>query len=990
MTSSSSKKTEGMPRGSSYPAVVYVIELAGIAIAYFVLAKIGLALASINPSASPIWPPTGFALAAILLWGYRVFPAIFLAALVANVTTAGSIETASSIAAGNTLEAVVGGYLINLWSGGRNTFATPSGVAKFALVSLAVATPISATVGVASLTLADFADPAKFWQIWLTWWLGDLAGALVIAPVVVLCAMSDARSFERRELLETGAVIVAACGVGIFAFTPLILKSANWDPLGFLAILPLLWAALRRGQRDTAIAALILSCFAIWGTMLGGSPFVRNDLNDSFLLLLMFLISTSLPSLALSADVVQRRTAEEVLRRTQAELDTRVQERTAELAATNQTLQAEIEQRKRAESELQQQRVHLLEAQRMANLGSFVWDVGGNKVNWSDQLMQIYGVRAGEFQGTVDDFLARVHPDDRERVRDAITRAYSKGDRFQHGERIVRPNGEIRHLISSGEVVKDDQGNVVRVLGICQDVTERKVAEDALRQSEENYRILINGIRDYAIFMLDKNGYVKSWNVGAERITQYTATEAVGKHYRIFFADDECRRGVPERVLDIAARSGTQEAEGWRVRKDGSLFWASVVVDAIRDQQGALVGYAKITRDITESRETQAALQETREQLTQAQKMEALGQLTGGIAHDFNNLLMIIAGHTQILSRRLADPELKIPQSLDAIGVAAKRGANLTHQLLSFARRQRLNPEVVRLADRIGEMQGMIKSSLRGDIEFDCDIAADIWTIDIDVSELELALLNISVNARDAMPDGGTFSLTARNVRLKPSMNDLRLDGEFVALSMSDTGVGIAPEVISKIFEPFFTTKHDGKGTGLGLSQVYGFARQAGGAVDVKSGIGQGTTVTIYLPRTRKPAQPGAEPAAVDVGGGRNGTVLVVEDNTEVAEVTASLLRQLGYRAMRAENASDALAKLRHGDEFQLVLSDIVMPGKMNGIDLAEEIKRSYPEMPVLLTSGYSDAAQAAETRFVILRKPIDLTVLDKAIQDCLHSGTRH
>jgi integral membrane sensor domain MASE1 len=292
----------------------------------------------------------------VLLWGYRVFPAIFIAALAANATTAGSIETASSIAAGNTFEALVGGFLINRWSGGRDTFASPSGVFKFALVCLAVATPISATVGVATLILAGHADPAKFWDIWLTWWLGDLAGAVVITPVIVLGAMSDAGSFRRRELLESAGVVLAAAAVGIFAFTPYVVKSANWDPLGFLAILPLLWAALRRGQRDTAIAALILSCFAILGTMAGGGPFVRSNLNDSFLLLLMFLISTSLPSLALSADVVQRRRAEDFLRRTQSDLDIKVQERTAELAATNRTLQLEIEQRKIVEAALEQQR----------------------------------------------------------------------------------------------------------------------------------------------------------------------------------------------------------------------------------------------------------------------------------------------------------------------------------------------------------------------------------------------------------------------------------------------------------------------------------------------------------------------------------------------------------------------------------------------------------------------------------------------------------
>jgi PAS domain S-box-containing protein len=987
MNSSSSDKPSPASTALLHRGTIYMVKLVAIGVTYFVLAKIGLALASINPSASPIWPPTGFALAAVLLWGYRVFPAIFLAALAANAATAVSPEIAAAIAAGNTLESLAGAYLINRWSRGRDTFATPTGVAKFALVSLAVAAPISATIGVASLTYAGFAEAGNFWPIWLTWWLGDLTGALVITPVVVLCAMSEPRSYSRRELSETAAVLLAAGVIGVLALTPLILRSPRWDALGFLAILPLLWAALRRGQRDTAIVALILSCCAVWGTLLGSGPFLRADLNDSFLLLLMFLISTSVPSLALSADAVQRRRAEEFLRHAHAELDTRVQERTAELAAANRSLQAEIEQRKHAETQLEQQRVHLLEAQRMANLGSFVWDVAQNKVTWSEQLLKIYGLQPGDFRGTIDDFLSRVHQDDRTHVHEQIRRAYESGQRFHLGERIVRPDGEVRHLLSSGEVMKDEHGNVVRILGICQDVTERKDAEDALRQSQENYRILINGVRDYAIFMLDRNGVIVSWNVAAERINQYSEREIIGKNFSQLYSEEDRKRREPERALSIAAKEGKYEAEGWRVRKDGTLFWAGIVINAIRDSQGALVGFAKITRDITERRETQAALEEARQQLAQAQKMEALGQLTGGIAHDFNNLLMIIAGHTQILHRRLADPDLKIPQALDAIEVAAKRGANLTRQLLSFSRRQRLNPEVISLRDRVAAIEVMIKSSLRGNIEFATDIASDIWPIEVDVSELELALLNIAVNARDAMPEGGTFELTARNAHLTPESNEARLEGEFIALSMRDTGTGVPPEVLPKIFEPFFTTKHVGKGTGLGLSQVYGFARQSGGAVAVKSDVSQGTTVTIHLPRSHKPLRTGAEAAPAAVATGRMGTVLVVEDNAEVADVTASLLRQLGYGTLRSENAADALARLQAGEKFNLVLSDIVMPGGMNGIELAEEIRRRFPDLPVLLTSGYSDAAQAAETRFIILRKPFDLAVLDKAVHECLQSG---
>ena len=324
------RRTAGSDRGPSWR---YAVELGGIAAVYFVVAKLGLALASINPSATPIWPPTGLALAAVLLWGYRVWPAVFVAALLANATTAGSIYTASLIALGNTLECLVGGHLVNRWSDGRATFDTPAGVTRFALISLLAATPISATVGVGSLLVAGFADEAHVSSIWATWWLGDLAGAVVIAPVIVLWARNAVRPSSPRELRATAAVVATASLVGVIAFSPLIGQSTIKDSLGFLSVVPLLWAALRGRRRDTATVSLILAGFAVWGAIAQVGPFSRATMNDSFLLLLMFLMSTSVPSLILSADVGVRRQAEERQRLLAAELDHRVKNTLATVQA---------------------------------------------------------------------------------------------------------------------------------------------------------------------------------------------------------------------------------------------------------------------------------------------------------------------------------------------------------------------------------------------------------------------------------------------------------------------------------------------------------------------------------------------------------------------------------------------------------------------------------------------------------------------------------
>ncbi|MGB8531468.1 MAG: MASE1 domain-containing protein, partial [Pseudolabrys sp.] len=315
--------------------ISYAGGLVAIGVIYFALAKGGLALASIHPSATPIWPPTGVALAAVLLWGYRTWPAIFTAAMIANATTAGSVATAIAIATGNSLEAVVGAYLINRWSSGCDTFSTPNSVAKFALICFVIATPISASIGLTSLATAGYIERTNFANAWITWWLGDVTGALVFAPVIVLWASSHYHAFNRNEFLETVGVLATAAAVGLIAFSPLIEQTPSRDPLGFLAILPMLWAALRRGPRDTATVALVLAGITIWGTLMGGGPFTTADLNDSFLLVLMFLISITVPSLLLSADVEVRKKAEESLRRAQFELERKVAERTQELELAN-------------------------------------------------------------------------------------------------------------------------------------------------------------------------------------------------------------------------------------------------------------------------------------------------------------------------------------------------------------------------------------------------------------------------------------------------------------------------------------------------------------------------------------------------------------------------------------------------------------------------------------------------------------------------------
>jgi PAS domain S-box-containing protein len=493
--------------------------------------------------------------------------------------------------------------------------------------------------------------------------------------------------------------------------------------------------------------------------------------------------------------------------------------------------------------------------------------------------------------------------------------------------------------------------------------------EQDLFESERSFRLLVEGVADYALYMLDPQGVVTSWNIGGQRIKGYLPQEIVGQHFSRFYTPADQSNGKPARALSIAREHGRYEEEGWRVRKDGSFFWASVVIDAIKED-GRLIGFAKITRDITERREAALKLERMQKQLAESQRLDALGQLTGGVAHDFNNLLMVVGGSAQVLKKYAGDEKSR--RAVEAIESAARRGAALTSQLLTFARRQNVNPQTIRLHERINAVREILDMGVGGAVQLTIEVKDNAWPIKVDVSELETALVNLVINARDAMPDGGAIRISAENLTL----DDEAHKGDFVAIRVSDSGTGIPADVLQKVFDPFFTTKPVGKGTGLGLSQVHGFAYQAGGLVSVASELGEGTTVTISLPRDESgivsARSPGAEPSG-------SGTILLVEDNPDVAAASTGLLEQLGYAVRWACNAEEALAEIE-ADGVDLVFSDVVMPGKMDGLALAQAIRDKHPRLPILLATGYSDALRKVSLGFQVLRKPYEIHELSQAL----------
>ncbi len=613
--------------------------------------------------------------------------------------------------------------------------------------------------------------------------------------------------------------------------------------------------------------------------------------------------------------------------------------------------------------------------QSIVDYAIYMLDTKGFVTSWNAGAERIKGFQTEEIVG--QHFSKFYTDEDREAGMPAkvLETARCEGKYVGEGWR-VRKDGSRFWASVVVDRINDDKGKLIGFAKITRDMTEQRQSQQALLEAERRFRLLVQGVTDYSIFMLDTEGRVANWNAGAQRIKGYTPDEIIGEHFSRFYLPEDLEAGVPHRALETAREKGRYESEGWRVRKDGTRFWASVVLDAIRDDDGELIGFAKITRDMTEKREAQIKLDESREQLFRSQKMEALGQLTGGLAHDFNNLLTAILGACELGLRNINDAD-KVRKMLEGVRGSAQRGASLTKQLLAFARAQPLEIKQIDLKHFFSEVATLVRPSLRSNIEVVTEISDQLWPIDADAGALELALLNLAFNARDAMSEGGSLKISAHNEVLEGSPEGLK--GEHVVLRVSDTGPGMPREVMDRVFEPFFTTKSFGEGTGLGLSQVFGFAKQIGGAVTVDSEQGKGATFTIYLPASHSTH---ATPARLN-GAPALGRVLIVEDDSFVAELAADMLGELGFEPTVTHSAKEALERLAGGEKPKLVFTDVVMPGGITGIELAHKLRERFPELPILLTTGYSEKVSATQG-FPVLQKPYELSALADAISDLL------
>jgi PAS domain S-box-containing protein len=503
----------------------------------------------------------------------------------------------------------------------------------------------------------------------------------------------------------------------------------------------------------------------------------------------------------------------------------------------------------------------------------------------------------------------------------------------------------------------------------------------ALSATEERFSLLVRSVKDYAILMLDPQGRIISWNEGAERIKGYTTNEIIGSHVSCFYTKDAIECGWPDELLRRAA-DGQCEDEGWRVRKDGSTFWADVHITALRDQSGILRGFAKVTRDMTERRKLE-------EQLRQSQKMEAFGQLAGGVAHDFNNLLTIISGYSDMLLEQLPsdDPCRELVQEVHKAG---ERAASLTRQLLAFSRKQILEPKVLNLNQIVSDTERMLRRLIGEDINLATTLATTLRTVKVDPGQMEQVILNLVVNARDAMLKGGHLTIETANIDLdneKLASNPDAKPGRYVLLAVRDTGCGMTPEIQARIFEPFFTTKGLGKGTGLGLATVFGIVKQSGGLITVDTEPGRGTTFQVYLPSVEQALTGESVHSSKTTLKGHE-TLLVAEDESAVLGIIRLALRSQGYTVLEASGGPQALRVAQaHSGPIHLLVTDVVMP-ELSGRELAERLCTLRPGLKVLYLSGHTDDAVVRqgvqEAHIPFLQKPFTPGQLAAKIREVL------
>jgi two-component system, cell cycle sensor histidine kinase and response regulator CckA len=617
-----------------------------------------------------------------------------------------------------------------------------------------------------------------------------------------------------------------------------------------------------------------------------------------------------------------------------------------------------------------------------AQMGLWEWDMLSNRVSWDAKKYDVFGLAYGSFAGTKEAFFDLVHPDDRPMLAMAITRAVEDGAPYHNEFRIVAPAGHTRWIANLGQVYRDDEGQPLRMIGVVYDVTERKLTERALRNSEETFRSIVETTSEW-IWAIDRDTRITYSNPAIERILGYRPEELTGVSLRSLVHEDDLPKA--EHKLSTAVA----EKRGWAAfvvrcrHKDDTYRCLECHGVPVFDATGEVVGFRGCDRDVTERKEVE-------EELRDAHRMEGIGQLAGGFAHHFNNLLTVMVGHVD-MALELSGGEA-VEANLQAIREAAQRGALLTRQLLTFAGKQIIAPKVVNLNDLIEEMATTLRRLVGEDIQLVTQLFSGLWNVKADPAQLDLVFMNLAVNAHEAMPDGGTLTISTANVaaddEYAPRGAEV-MQGDYVTIAVSDTGTGMTEEIAQQIFEPFFTTKEWGSdSTGLGLSTCYGVVAQQDGHIRVQTAPGKGSTFRIYLPRLPV-AEITVEPAETPLTRVRESmTVLVVDDEAGVRKLAARILRTRGYSVLEAASGAEALivAQSWHG-RIHLLVTDVMMPG-MSGWALARQLQDERPGLETLFISGYAANAVVHEggldKKANFLQKPFAAGALVQQVRNLL------
>ena len=603
-----------------------------------------------------------------------------------------------------------------------------------------------------------------------------------------------------------------------------------------------------------------------------------------------------------------------------------------------------------ANERLEEQAAYLRTTERLLGLGIWKYNIDTNRLIWLNNVHKLYGRPEDEDINNVAQYTDLVHPEDREHMVDNLTRYLAAPTRYFHFQhRILRSDGSVAYVKGLGELTQTSEGQVIT--GVVQDITAE--VQGAYELTKATHLLRIAGRKAHlGGWRVDLKKNWVDWTEETAAIHEKEGTLRLSIEEAIAFYAPEYRERL-KLLYNRCLRLGEPYDDTFQIiTATGKRIWVRSIGEAEYDEKGEIVAVHGAFQDITEKRNLE-------ERLHQAQKLESVGHLTGGVAHDFNNLLTVIIGNTEMLMERLEGrPVLR--EMAEMAASAASRGAELTHRLLAFARRQALEPKQIDVNRLLANMETLLRRTLHEDIDIETIWASDLWTAEIDPAQLESAILNLAINARDAMPSGGKLTIETANAVLDESYATKHQEvqaGEYIAISISDSGSGMTPEVLKQAFEPFFTTKQTGKGSGLGLSMVYGFVKQSGGHIKIYSEVGEGTTIKLYFPRAITASQNTTQPKLAEETQSGKEHILLVEDDISVRQYVTLLLKDLGYRVTSAENGIQALEIIQQTEDIELLFTDIVMPGGLNGRQLAEKALALRPHLKVLYTSGYTENA---------------------------------